>query len=355
MLKKILASFVAVLMIGGIFSPMVMAETGSSRETVIKEREFEKNGVKYKQTIEIEYGEDGSIKKKVKIEGPDGKYEYKEVRSIDGLKTEEEVKQEDFDEGTVIEEKKRCAQFEDVDVQDKLCKYLHKAKTKSVVSPNGRFYSNAPVSRAQFAGMVVRAFQLEADITQEEAFADVEEDNTFYNQIMILKALDIASGAVNEEGTRYFPNMPISRGQAIKILVNTLEVTDNFEFEDGDMGTIIDKFKDENLEQDVFAEYIIKLYASEDKMPEVIVKGYSDGYIRTGRFISRLEATVMIMRAMWAAGLVDEIGEVDPVETGTGTEMDEDELDDDDSEDDDEDDDEDDNDEDDDEDDDNED
>lgn len=348
MLGKFITSILALLILGTAISPAV-AITGSSNtnknddlmstfnEDEKVEKEFEFEGRKYRKEIHIIY-ENGVMRKKVKIEGPNGKYEYKIVKTVDDVMPEEDLDEDDFDDGVVVDNTSRCAAFEDIQKNDKLCKYLHKAKIKSVVSPNARFFGNAPVSRAQFAAMVVRAFGLEDDLTDVDPFADVDSTNTFYKPIMVLKALGIVSGAEVDEGIfRFFPRKPITRGEAIKILVNTLEASDKFEFESYEFFVLGNKFKDQELERDRFVDYIKKLYASEAKMPEVLVKGYSDGYLRTGRFISRIEAIVMITRAMWAAGLVDEIGEVDPG-AGTGSMMD-DEDDDSDDQDDDEDDD----------------
>lgn len=333
MLGKFITSMVSLFMLGSMAAP-VIAITGSENENqspppplhmqnqMQMEQHYEFEGHNYKRKVEIVF-ENGVMRKKVEVETPNGSMKYKIVKTVDDVMPDEEVNDEDFDDGLLVDENKRCAQFEDIQAEDKLCKYLHKARVRSVVSPNARFFANAPVSRAQFAGMVVRAFGLTADTTDVESFADIDETNTFYNQIMILKTLGIVTGAQLEDGvTRYFPRKPITRGEAIKILVNTLEQS-GFEFDDTLFPSLTNKFRDEGIDGDRFADHIKKLYASEGKMPEVIVKGYSDGFLRTGRFVSRIEAIVMITRAMWAAGLIDNVEEV-PVDTGTGTMMDDD-------------------------------
>ena len=329
-------------MFSSIFSP-VLAITGSQgnpkpqlfnqqnqqpnnkpKEIVEKEFEVVIDGVTYKKKVVL-VNDNGVMKRVIIMETPaGGRQELKELKSIDDFDSEDQINDDEFDDGSVVDQGKRCAQFEDVQSEDKLCKYLNKAKDQLVVSPNARFFANAPVSRAQFAAMIVRAFKFTADTTNTEPFADVDQTDKFFPPIMVLRELGIVTGATLEDGvTRFFPRKPITRGEAIKILVNTLDESGKFKFEESLLPTLTTKFKDEGLDNDKFAEYIKKLYASEAKMPEVIVKGYSDGYLRTGRFISRLEAIVMITRAMWAAGIVDEVKDV-PVDTGTGTTMHED-------------------------------
>ncbi|MBP9759485.1 S-layer homology domain-containing protein [Candidatus Dojkabacteria bacterium] len=357
MIGKFITGLVTLFMFGSVFAP-ALAITGSEnanqspppppqyqqqnmwkpfneqqrQEKIEKEFIVVRDGITYKVKV-IEVIENGIVKKIIENQKPEGNKEYRELKNIDNIKPEDEVNDEDFDDGSVVDEGKRCAEFQDIYAEDKLCKYLHKAKVKSVVSPNARFFANAPVSRAQFAAMVVRAFGFTADTTNTEPFADVDSTDKFYPPIMVLKELGIVTGAQLEDGvTRYFPRKPISRGEAIKILVNTLDESGKFKFEESVLSTLENKFKDEGLDQDKFAEYIKKLYSSEGKMPELIVKGYSDGFLRTGRLVSRMEAIVMITRAMWAAGLVDNVEEI-PVDTGTGSSIDDDDDMDDDSED----------------------
>lgn len=345
MLRKVASALIALLMLGSMVAP-IMAIQGSSQQGATQQSPQQNTDPNY------------WTKEKMQNAKPMGMWEnpnqgHQGPRKIEEIKEGERVDSHEFDDGTVVDEGKRCADFQDVNSEDKLCKYLKTAKNRSVVMENARFYLNAPISRGQFAALVVRAFKLEADYSKEEGFVDVPEDNTFYEPIMILKTLDIATGAEVNGEWKFAPEWPLTRGQAIKILVNTLEVSGLFEFEDimtGDEDEIEDEiedgiededeiedednndsnddndddsdvegaqddtlrtvYKDENIDNDKFAGFVKKVHKSEGKMPEPIIKGYGDGYLRLGRLVSRLEAIVMITRAMWAAGLIDGLEEI---------------------------------------------
>ena len=234
------------------------------------------------------------------------------IKSVDSTDVESEVVISEYDDGIVVPEENQCGSFEDIDQEHILCKYLDVAKNYGVVSENSRFYVEAPITRGQFVALVVRAFDFEVD-TSGEGFADVPSDHTFYEPIMTLQSMEIVSGREIDGELLFGPDFPIRRGGAMKILVNSLEYLGTIEFPEVPVD-LDEEFSDGGLEQNVFAPFLERLVAANDAglLPEPIVNGFSDGQIKMFRPITRIQAITMVLRAMRAAELVDDIPEILP-------------------------------------------
>ena len=94
--------------------------------------------------------------------------------------------------------------------------YLHK---KGILfgDGNGMFYPLNNMRRADFILMLVRAFDLQAEILDN--FIDVSEDMYFFNAVAIAKSLGIING--NED--KFFPKEYIIREDMFVIMKNVLE------------------------------------------------------------------------------------------------------------------------------------
>lgn len=80
--------------------------------------------------------------------------------------------------------------------------------------PDNSFKPDAPVSRAEFAAMVFRAFPTEARIRQAARFADVSPREWSYNAIRAAQQAGFLTGS----GKTFNPKAPITRVQALAAL-----------------------------------------------------------------------------------------------------------------------------------------
>ncbi|MDP4153791.1 MAG: S-layer homology domain-containing protein [Bacillota bacterium] len=84
---------------------------------------------------------------------------------------------------------------------------------------SGTFSPSSNVSRGDFMLMLYRAFDLSA--TPSGSFSDVNKGNYYYDAVMTAKALGIAGGS----GGRFYPSSPITREDAMVLVMRTLEAT----------------------------------------------------------------------------------------------------------------------------------
>lgn len=156
------------------------------------------------------------------------------------------------------------------------------AEAEVVKGSDGKFRPEDPVTRGEFITMVVRHYDLE----DEEAplgstvFSDVEEGSWYDQNIGIAYTTGLIKGDGNADTVR--PNDPISRAEALQILVNYSGVlynadTDDVPFEDvsGDMW---------------FSAAVEKGYA------KGIVTGVDATHFEPERSLTRAEAAVLINR-----------------------------------------------------------
>ena len=86
--------------------------------------------------------------------------------------------------------------------------------------PDGSYRPDANVTRAEFATMVVKAFnQQNAEIKQAAKFSDVKEKDWFYGMVQRAVMFDLLKG--NPNGT-FDPYGTVSRGHVISTVVNAL-------------------------------------------------------------------------------------------------------------------------------------
>ena len=86
--------------------------------------------------------------------------------------------------------------------------------------PDGTYKPDIPVTRAEFASMVIKTLgQENASVSQEINFADIEPDFWGYNIIQKAVYFDLIPDG---RGERFRPYDPITRAEAITIAVNAL-------------------------------------------------------------------------------------------------------------------------------------
>ncbi len=86
--------------------------------------------------------------------------------------------------------------------------------------PDDSYKPDENVTRAEFATMVIKAFeQQNAEIKQPAQFSDVKENEWFYGMVQRAVMFDLLKG--NPNGT-FDPYGTVSRGHAISVIVNAL-------------------------------------------------------------------------------------------------------------------------------------
>lgn len=151
----------------------------------------------------------------------------------------------------------------------------------------GQFGSEENISRAELCKMVVEGMNGKEPNTYllngwytEEPFTDVNENDWFYDYVMVLVEADVIDGYGN--GT-FGPNDPVTRSQTAKIVANGFTMNDAAwqenpwsDFQDGD---------------DLFEE-ALSLYAYG------VLNGYAGGTFGPNNNLTRAEAAAIINRAM---------------------------------------------------------
>jgi hypothetical protein len=95
--------------------------------------------------------------------------------------------------------------------------------------PDGQFYPERLLSRAELASIMVKAFHLEKRqaVTKENVkVTDVASSNPAFNDIQIVLKTDIMKGY---RGNLFFPNQRITRAEALAIFAQAYGV---FQFPD---------------------------------------------------------------------------------------------------------------------------
>lgn len=203
--------------------------------------------------------------------------------------------------GAVISADRTCiGLFPDTTSTNTLCPYIEYLYQQGIVGgySDGNFHPNDLVTRAQFAKMVVNAFNLGLGAGGDAGFSDVPSTNKFYHEINTLKAFGIINGY--SDGT-FRPDDKVSRGAALKFIVNAAKVADGNLFPTSTQN-ITSVFKDV-ASTHVFAPFIRDAYsAGSPAVIETIVSGYSDGTFKPDLNMTRAQVAKVITNSMKYAG-----------------------------------------------------
>ncbi len=107
--------------------------------------------------------------------------------------------------------------------------------------PDGQFYPERLLSRAELASIMVKAFHLEKRqaVTKENVkVTDVASSNPAFNDIQIVLKTDIMKGY---RGNLFFPNQRITRAEALAIFAQAYGV---FQFPDQTVNEILSQYPD---------------------------------------------------------------------------------------------------------------
>ena len=108
--------------------------------------------------------------------------------------------------------------------------FITSLKDRRIVDgyPDSTFLPNNPINRAEFTKIALSAFRKDKIVETKSSFPDVEQESWFKPFVVKAKALGILHGY--EDGL-FHPNNPVTRAEAIKILINaagfTTELTES--------------------------------------------------------------------------------------------------------------------------------
>ncbi|GAB1540359.1 hypothetical protein NUACC21_30280 [Scytonema sp. NUACC21] len=107
--------------------------------------------------------------------------------------------------------------------------------------PDGNFYPERFISRAELASIMVKAFRLdkrEAATKENIKVADVPPSNPAFNDIQIVLKSDIMRGY---RGNLFFPNQRVTKAEALAIFAQAYGV---FQFPDETVNEILAQYSD---------------------------------------------------------------------------------------------------------------
>ncbi len=161
--------------------------------------------------------------------------------------------------------------------------------------PDGTYKPDIPVSRAEFASMVIKSLgQENANITQPIDYADIEPDFWGYNIIQKAVYFDLIP---NGKGQNFRPYDPVTRAEAISIAVNALTTSQ------------ISEQRAQNIISKSYEDYTqlpawFMMAAAKSQLLDLdpIIPGH-EGKMEPNRPMNRAEVAVLLYKMMQEAKL----------------------------------------------------
>ncbi len=193
-------------------------------------------------------------------------------------------------------------------VPDYLDHWAHEAvaflQEKQVISgyTDGRFLPNRTISRAEYATIVTRAYNIPEVRPATPSYTDVEPTDWFFGIVEAAKAKGMLPFV---EGSHFFPDRPINREEAMIMLV--VAVRDN-----PDAPTLTDEqleaFKQANTDSGTISPLAMPYLAYAQL--EGLIQGYPDNTIRPKGSITRAETATIVFRAHYPVIMIAATGNV---------------------------------------------
>ena len=161
--------------------------------------------------------------------------------------------------------------------------------------PDGTYKPDIPVSRAEFASMVIKSLgQENANITQPIDYADIEPDFWGYNIIQKAVYFDLIP---NGRGENFRPYDPVTRAEAITIAVNALTTS---QISEQRAQSIISKSYEDYTQ--LPAWFLMSAAKSQLLDLDVITPGH-EGKMEPNRPMNRAEVAALLYKMMQEAKL----------------------------------------------------
>lgn len=161
--------------------------------------------------------------------------------------------------------------------------------------PDGTYKPDIPVSRAEFASMVIKSLgQENANVTQPIDYADIEPDFWGYNIIQKAVYFDLIP---NGRGDNFRPYDPVTRAEAISIAVNALTTS---QVSEQRAQSIISKSYEDYTQ--LPAWFLMSAAKSQLLDLDVIIPGH-EGKMEPNRPMNRAEVAVLLYKMMQEAKL----------------------------------------------------
>ena len=161
--------------------------------------------------------------------------------------------------------------------------------------PDGTYKPDIPVSRAEFASMVIKSLgQENTTVSQPINYADIDTDFWGYNIIQKAVYFDLIP---NGKGERFRPYDPVSRAEAISIAVNALTTT---QISEQKAQSIIEKSYEDYTQ--LPAWFLMSAAKSQLLDLDVIIPGH-EGKMEPNRPMNRAEVAALLYKMMQEAKL----------------------------------------------------
>jgi hypothetical protein len=162
---------------------------------------------------------------------------------------------------------------------------------------NGMFRPDQPITRAEFAALMVRGLGLRVQ-KQSASFTDVSRDDWYRDVVGTAFAYGLIRGF--EDGT-FAANELITREQAMAIIARALALT-NLQGKTADQSEndIVRQFADASM----VSSWAVRSVA--DSVHAGIVSGRGDGVLAPRDNLSRAEAAALVQRLLLRSGFIDE-------------------------------------------------
>ena len=173
--------------------------------------------------------------------------------------------------------------FIDVPIDSFFSPYIYYLRDTNIISGNqAYFHPENNLTRAELAKIVVLARRL--DILQSpEMFCDVDNQYWAAKYIYTLKAKQVIGGQPGACGTVFNPELPVSRAEAMKMLMLTFEIPTS--------NTAAREFNDVAI-TDWFYPFVATA------VNQSVVNGYPDGGFHPYAPIKRQEMAKILVRFM---------------------------------------------------------
>ncbi len=176
--------------------------------------------------------------------------------------------------------------------------------------PDGTYKPDIPVSRAEFASMVIKSLgQEDAKITQPIDYADIEPDFWGYNIIQKAVYFDLIP---NGKGADFRPYDPVTRAEATSIAVNAITTSDISEQR---AQNIISKSYDDYTKMPAW--FLMSAAKAELLDLNIVAPGH-EGQLEPNRPMNRAEVAALLYKMMQEAKLNPNAKLAETMEKRTG-------------------------------------